>query len=42
MLPPGTPTLTMVNASLSVLSISFQVVESILVDGEDWWSCSPV
>ena len=38
-LPSGTPTLTMVNASLSVLSISFQVVEKILVDEEEWWVC---
>ena len=38
-LPPGTPVLTMVNASLSVLSVSFKVIDRILVDEEEWWGC---
>lgn len=37
--PPGTPTLTMVNASLAVITIPFQVVARILVDEEEWWVC---
>lgn len=37
--PVGTPTLTMVNASFSVLSVPFQIVAKVEVDGEPWWAC---
>lgn len=35
--PAGTPTLALVNASLAVLSIPFNTIKSIKVDGEAWW-----
>jgi hypothetical protein len=37
--PPGTPTLTMVNASYSVLSVPFLIVAAVRVNGEPWWAC---
>lgn len=40
-IPAGTPTLALVNASFSVLSIPFNIIKTIEVDGEQWWD-SPV
>jgi len=34
------PTLALVNASFSVLSIPFRIIKVIKVDGKEWW-CSP-
>lgn len=39
--PAGMSTLALVNASMSVLSIPFQIVKSIKVGDEEWWACSP-
>ena len=38
-LPPNTPSLALVNASMAVLCIPFQIVKKITVDGADWWDC---
>lgn len=38
-LPANTPSLSMVNASMAVLSIPLQVVAKVLVDGQEWWAC---
>lgn len=35
--PAGTPTLALINASFSVLSIPFNIIRSIKVDEEAWW-----
>lgn len=37
-IPEGTPTLAMVNASYSVLSIPFHIIKAITIDGEGWWN----
>jgi hypothetical protein len=36
------PTLSLVNASYSVLSIPFRIIKTIMVDGNVWWECSRV
>lgn len=36
-IPNGTPTLALVNASFSVMSIPFAIIRTIKVDGEIWW-----
>jgi hypothetical protein len=38
-IPAGTPTLAIINASFAVLSIPFQVLSTITVEGEPWWAC---
>ena len=38
-MPANTPTLAMVNASMSVLSVPLRIIETIYVDGETWWAC---
>jgi hypothetical protein len=38
-IPEGTPTLALVNASFSVLSIPFNIIKAIRVEGEPWWDC---
>lgn len=38
-IPPNTPSLALVNASMAVLCIPFRIVRQILVGGEEWWSC---
>jgi len=38
-LPTNTPTLAMVNASMAIMSIPFQIVSKVLVDGQEWWDC---
>lgn len=38
-IPQNTPSLAMVNASMAVLSIPFQVVAKVTVDGKPWWAC---
>ena len=40
-IPEGTPTLALINASFSVLSVPFNIIKTIEVDGELWWD-SPV
>lgn len=39
--PEGMSTLALVNASMSVLSIPFQIVKTIRVGEEEWWWCCP-
>jgi len=35
-------TLSLVNASYSVLSIPFKIIKTIKVNGDVWWECSRV
>ena len=38
-LSASAPTLAMVNASFSVLSIPFRIIKTVKVDGAAWWVC---
>ncbi len=33
------PTLSMVNASFSVLSVPYRIIKTIKVNGDEWWVC---
>lgn len=38
-LPDGTTSLSLVNASMAILLIPFRIVKTVSVDGEVWWTC---
>jgi hypothetical protein len=39
-IPANMPVLSMLNAHYSILTIPMHDVRLVMVDGEDWWSCT--
>lgn len=39
-MPEGQPTLSLINASMSILSVLFRIIKRITVDGKEVWRTS--